>query len=93
MKKAFVILTGSIAGAFATAIVFVITLTLTLPESDMAHRQIPFEDPLVFPVMSIFAGISGILVFPFTYLALRTKDIFQCAVLCQGQTEKIENSG
>ena len=79
MKKTLKIFSGCIAGSFVTAIVFVITLTLSLPESDMAHGQMPFEDPLVFPIMCIGAVVAGIIVFPFAYLALRTKDIIHCA--------------
>ena len=79
MKKALKIFAGCMVGAFVTAIAFVVTMTLSLPKSDMAHGQMPFQDPLVFPIMSMGAGIAGIVVFPFAYLALRTKNIIHCA--------------
>ena len=42
--------------AFAFAITWVITMTLSLPRTDLAYGQMPFEDPLVLPIMSIFAS-------------------------------------
>ena len=59
--------------SFASAILFVIVMTLTLPESDMAHGQMPFADPLVFAVMMLVAGVCGILGWPFfAFLGWRT---------------------
>src|SRR5690606_15549894 len=46
-------------------ILFVIVMTMTLPESDMAHGQMPFADPLAFPVMMIAAAVCGLLGWPF----------------------------
>ena len=70
-----------VLGAFITSIAFVITLTLTLPESDGAYGQLPFQDPIVFSVMSIFVLISGIIVTPFIYFTLRNRNKKRCACL------------
>lgn len=59
----------SLASAFIFAIAWVIIMTFTLPETDMAYGQTPFEDPIVFPIMSAFAIVSGLIAWPFyTYL-------------------------
>ena len=60
--------------SFVSAILFVIVMTLTLPESDMAHGQMPFNDPLVFPIMILAAGVCGILGWPFFALLGRRAD-------------------
>lgn len=65
MNRAFTYLTISMGLSFVAGVLFVIMMTLTLPESDMAHGQMPFQDPLVFPVMMIGAGISGMIGWPF----------------------------
>ncbi len=72
------------ACAFVFAIVFVITMTLSLPLTDGAHGQPPFADPLVLPVMSIFAGLAGLLAWPFVYLVLRRRRLRSClpVILC-----------
>jgi hypothetical protein len=36
-------------GAFITAIVFVITMSLSLPKTDEAYGRVPFADPLRIP--------------------------------------------
>ncbi len=59
--------------AFTFATTWVIVMTLTLPPTDGAHGQMPFADPLVFPVMSIFACIAAIITFPFLYFMLRDR--------------------
>lgn len=59
--------------AFVFAIAWVIVMTFTLPPTDGAHGQAPFQHPLVFPVMSIFAGLAGTITFPFLYFALRDR--------------------
>jgi hypothetical protein len=79
MKKALTILAGCMLGAFITAIVFVITMSLSLPKTDEAYGRVPFADPLVGLIMSMGAGLAGLLVFPFVYLALRKRDIIHCA--------------
>ena len=62
----------SVGSSFVFAVTWVIIMTLTLPRSDMAYGQAPFQDPLVFPIMSIIALISGLLMWPFyTYLGWR----------------------
>jgi hypothetical protein len=55
----------SITSAFIFAITWVIVMTLTLPKADLAHGQMPFQDPLVFPIMSICAAVSGLIAWPF----------------------------
>lgn len=57
--------------SYVFAITWVVVMTYTLPSSDGAYGQTPFEDPLVLPVMSLFAAIAAIAVFPFTYVAFR----------------------
>ena len=68
-----------IVGAFITAIVYVVSLTLSLPKSDGAYGQLPFQDPFVFPVMGFGALVSGIVMTPFVYFALRNRNIKKCA--------------
>ena len=68
MKRAITYLGVSMTLSSASAILFVIMMTLTLPESDMAHGQVPFADPLVLPVMLLVAGVCGILGWPFFVL-------------------------
>ena len=65
MKKALSYLGISIGLSFAFAVTFVIVMTLTLPKTDEAYGQMPFQDPLVFPVMSMLATFSGLLGWPF----------------------------
>ena len=64
MKKTFVYLGISIALAFIFAIAYVIVMTLTLPKSDLAYGQRPFQDPLVFPIMAVVAEASGLVGWP-----------------------------
>jgi hypothetical protein len=56
--------------AFVFAIVWVVVMTLSLPPTDKAYGQMPFADPLIFPIMSMFALGAAILVYPFTCYAL-----------------------
>jgi hypothetical protein len=58
----------SVLSSFTFAVCWVVLMTLTLPETDMAHGQMPFQDPLVFPVMSVFAAVSAIAAWPFYLL-------------------------
>ena len=55
----------SLASSFIFAVTWVILMTLMLPETDGAHGQVPFQDPLVLPIMSMFAAISALLAWPF----------------------------
>src|SRR5438552_18987495 len=58
--------------AFLFAITYVVVMTLTLPKTDGAYGQMPFQDPLVFPVMAIGASFAALLVaLPF-YFACRS---------------------
>ncbi len=69
------LLVASFALAFALAITWVVMMTLTLPPTDGAYGQTPFADPLVFPIMSIFASMAAILAYPWLYLALRDRPL------------------
>lgn len=64
-QKMLAYLVTSVASAFIFAITWVTVMTLTLPKTDLAHGQMPFQDPLVFPMMSIYAAILGLIVWPF----------------------------
>ncbi len=57
--------------AFLFAIVFVVVFTSSLPSGDGAHGQMPFQDPLVLPIMSMFATVAGAIVCIPTCFALR----------------------
>ena len=70
---AFAILLLCFAMSFMFATSWVIVMTMSLPRTDMAFGEMPFQDPLIFPIMSVFASIAAILVFPFTYFALRNR--------------------
>jgi hypothetical protein len=72
VKKIFTYLGISMALSFAFAVTYVIVETLTLPKSDKAYGQAPFEDPLVFPVMFMISGVSGLVAWPlFVWLGWR----------------------
>ena len=64
MKKTLIYLGISVALAFTFAIAYVIVMTLTLPKTDLAYGQRPFQDPLVFPIMAIVAAASGLVAWP-----------------------------
>ena len=55
----------SLLSSFVFAITWVVIMTLTLPETDGAHGQMPFQDSLVFPVMSFYAILSAFVAWPF----------------------------
>jgi hypothetical protein len=66
----------SMAGAFFTAFVFVIALSLSLPPTDQAYHQglaTTFADPFVISIGSFGAFVSGLLVSPVLYFCLRGK--------------------
>ncbi len=65
LERILAYLAVSLVSSFIFAVTWVILMTLTLPETDMAHGQAPFQDPLVFPIMSMFAGVSALLAWPF----------------------------
>ena len=74
----------SMAGAFATAVVFVIVFTLSLPPSDGAYGHWPFSGPMVVPVMSMVAAMAGVLMFPLALLLLRRCDPGRAAAVTFG---------
>jgi hypothetical protein len=79
-------LATSFVMAFAIAITFVVVMTLTLPRSDGAHGQMPFQDPLVFPVMSMGASVAALVVFPFFYFSCRTLPLRKSVLIVLGIT-------
>ena len=70
--------------SFFFAITWVIVMTQTLPSTDGAFGQAPFEEPLVFPIMSIFASIAAIAVYPFTYFSLRDRQLSKPLIILVG---------
>ncbi len=84
--SAFKMLVASFAMAFAFAITFVIVMTLTLPRTDGAYGQMPFQDPLVFPVMAIGASFSALIVFPFFFSSCRSRDLGKSVSIIVGVT-------
>jgi hypothetical protein len=61
------------AFAFLFASTWVVVMTISLPVTDGAYGQMPFEDPLVFEIMSIFAIFAGVITSPVFYYALRNR--------------------
>ena len=52
-------------------VVYVVTLTLSLPPTDGAYGTLPFSDPLVFPLMLMGASMAACIVSPFAVWLLR----------------------
>lgn len=75
MDRALTILLGTFAGASVEAFFFVVVLHLMLPETDGAYGQLPFSDPLVFPIMLIGAALASVLIYPFAFALLRSTDL------------------
>jgi hypothetical protein len=72
--------------AFLFAITYVIVMTLTLPKTDGAYGQMPFQDPLVFPVMAMGACFAGLVVtLPF-YFACRSLPLGKSVMIIIGVT-------
>jgi len=61
--------------SFLFAILWVVVMTWTLPKTDLAYGQGPFEDPLVLPVMSIGASFAALITYPFFYVVLRDRQL------------------
>ncbi len=80
-NSALELLVLSVLGAEVTAIVFVVVLTYTLPPSGGAYGQYPFQDSLVFPIMSMFAVVCGLLTFPFALWLLRRVSLGRSSVV------------
>lgn len=74
------------ACALVFAFTYVIVLTLSLPPTDGAHNQVPFADPLVAPVMLAFAGMAGLLAWPFVCSVLRRRRVRSCLPVILGVT-------
>jgi uncharacterized BrkB/YihY/UPF0761 family membrane protein len=64
MKKALIYLAISLTLAFVLAIAYVIVLTLTLPKTDEAFGEYPFQDAFVFPIMATVAVASSLVGWP-----------------------------
>jgi hypothetical protein len=74
MKKTLTYLGVSVTLAFVFAIAYVIVMTVTLPKTDLAYGQRPFQDPLVFPIMALVAVVSGLLGWPlFAFLGRHSR--------------------
>lgn len=65
MKKTLIYLGISLTLSFVFAIAYVVVLTLTLPKTDLAYGQWPFQDPFVVLIMTQVAAASGLAVWPF----------------------------
>ena len=74
----------SFALAFVFAVTWVVVMTLTLPETDGVHGQMPFHDPLVFPIMAMVAGVAGGVVCIPTYFALRSYRLWPAVAILAG---------
>ena len=74
------ILALSFVGAFVVAVVYVVVFTWTLPPSDGAYGAAPFEDSLMLPIMSLAAGLAGLVTFPFAYWNLRRANLLRSFV-------------
>src|ERR1035437_4322432 len=74
MKKTLIYLGISVTLAFVFAIAYVIIMTMTLPKTDLAYGQRPFQDPFVFPIMALVAVVSGLLGWPlFAFLGRHSR--------------------
>jgi peptidoglycan/LPS O-acetylase OafA/YrhL len=74
MKKTLIYLGISVTLAFVFAIAYVIIMTMTLPKTDLAYGQRPFQDPFVFPIMALVAGVSGLVGWPlFAFLGRHSR--------------------
>lgn len=74
----------AVALSFLFALTWVVMMTLTLSPTDMAYGQAPFEDPLVFPIMSMFAGVAACFTYPFLYFALRDRPFPKAPAILAG---------
>ena len=74
MKKTLIYLGVSVTSAFVFAIAYVIVMTMTLPKTDLAYGQRPFQDPLVLPIMALVAVVSGLVGWPlFAFLGRHSR--------------------
>lgn len=75
----------SMAGSYASALVFVAVLTRTLPRSDLAYGQglkRTFSDPFVVDVARFGATIAGFAVFFVAWWAVRERSLFRSFAIC-----------
>jgi hypothetical protein len=76
MKRTLIYLGISVVLAFIFAVVYVTVMTLTLPKTDLAYGQRPFQDPIVFPIMAWVAAASGLAAWPlFTFLGRHSSPV------------------
>ncbi|HVS70262.1 MAG TPA: hypothetical protein VHQ47_03290 [Phycisphaerae bacterium] len=87
LRRPFVVMAAvSFAMAFLFAMTFVVVMTLTLPASDGAYGQRPFEDPLVFPVMAMGAAFAGLIGSVPFYFACRSRPLGRSVAIVVGVT-------
>lgn len=80
----FTVLVVSVVSAYLCAVVYIITLQLSLPRTDRAYGQslfLTFFDPFVLIVANTGALVGGLLVFPVALFCLRSRDLLRCGVL------------
>ena len=83
--RAVLVLVLSMAGSYASAVVFVVVLTWTLPRSDSAYGQglkATFSDPFVVDIARFWATIAGLFVFPLAWWAVRERSLFRSFAVC-----------
>ena len=61
--------------SFTFAVTWVTVMTKSLPRTDGAYGQAPFADPLVLPIMSMFAAIAALFTYPFLYSTLKESQL------------------
>lgn len=71
----------AVLGAFVVAVVFVVAHQYSLPPTDGAFGQAPFQDPLVVPVMLVGVMVGAIAAFPFALWLLRRVDLWRSFVV------------
>lgn len=71
----FVFLPLSLVGSLFTAVVFVVGLTAGLPPTDWAYGTNPFHDPFGSLVLGPIVVVVSLVVWPFTYFALRETNL------------------
>jgi hypothetical protein len=87
LGRALLILVLSLAGSYASAIVFIAVLYRTLPPSDTAYGhglRATFSDPFVVGVARFYATAAGLVVFPIALRALRGRNPILPFAMCLG---------
>lgn len=84
LARTALILGLTVIGSYICAIAYVCVMTWTLPPSDGAYGQAPFEDSLVLPVMTMFAAACAVIVGPFALALLWSTDLRRSVPLTFG---------